>query len=112
MAEIKLPQEMTLVFFVLFVFSAKKYAELHSKTDEKKEKKAKAAKEEKPKQPKQEKKEKSKKEKEEEEDDVPKEPKSKDPYAGLPKRLENHAIQEDRLIAVYNYVIETEKNRG
>ena len=87
---------------VLFVSTAKKYAELHPKTDEKKEKKGKAAKEEKPKQekPKQEKKEKAKKEKEEEEEeDVPKEPKAKDPYAGLPKRLENYSVHDCRVYA-------------
>lgn len=67
--------------------SAKKYAELHPKTDEKKEKKAKAAKEEKPKQEK-----KQKPKKEEEEDDIPKEPKSKDPYADLPKRYVNSTV--------------------
>ena len=68
------------------VSSGKKYAELHPKKEEKKGKE-KSAKEEKPKQekPKQEKAKKQEKETEEE-DDVPREPKAKDPYAGLPKR--------------------------
>ena len=64
------------------VFVGKKYAELHPKEDKKGKEKEKTPKDEKPKQ------QKPKKlpEPEEEEDDLPKEPKSKDPYAGLPKR--------------------------
>ena len=65
---------------------AKKYAELYPKTDDKKEKKGKAVKEEKPKQEKKPKKELDG----DEDDDLPKQPKAKDPYAGLPKRLGIH----------------------
>ena len=77
------------------VSSAKKYGELHPKKEEKKEKKGKekAAKEEKPKQEKP-KQEKAKKQAAEEEDDLPKEPKFKDPYAGLPKRYCHRFMQE------------------
>lgn len=73
---------------------------MHPKTDEKKEKKGKAAKEEKPKQ---EKKEKPKKEQDNDDDDdgLPKAPKAKDPYAGLPKRLEIHAIHIYVPVVVY-----------
>ena len=67
----------------LLVFLGKKYAELHPKEDKKGKEKEKTPKDEKPKQQKP---KKLPEPKEEEEDDLPKEPKSKDPYAGLPKR--------------------------
>jgi len=65
-------------------FDGKKYAELHPKEDKKGKEKEKTPKDEKPKQQKP-KKGKLPEPEEEEEDDLPKEPKSKDPYAGLPK---------------------------
>ena len=79
----------TKLFKPLFTFSGKKYAELHPK--EEKKGKEKTPKDEKPKQGKakqeKQKQEKAKKTDSAEEDDgIPKEPKAKDPYAGLPKR--------------------------
>lgn len=69
-------------------FDGKKYAELHPKEDKKEKKgKEKAPKEQKPKQetPKKEKAKQPEPEDEDDDDDVPKQPKRKDPYAGLPK---------------------------